>query len=72
MRNYIQLTCPCGHEAVLALSDFLDHDEILRRAVCSVCGRREADVRAFVPGTDAGEPVANQIARYEALPVIEV
>lgn len=72
MPVFFALYCPCGHHAVVALSRWLHRDEILQRAVCSVCGRREADVRSFVPGTEAGEPVADQIAHYEALPVIEV
>lgn len=40
--NIVRIWCSCGHEGLADLGRFIHRDEVLRRARCSVCGKKGA------------------------------
>ncbi|MEI4470904.1 hypothetical protein [Frigidibacter sp. MR17.24] len=70
--SYALITCACGHRATVAMSRWLHRDEVLRRARCSVCGRRGAVDMIALTGVVGGSMGLRPAREVVGLPVIEV
>ncbi len=71
MAAYYRIYCTCGRIGLIVLSRWLHRDEVLRRARCTVCGRRGAADLTWIHG-QAPDSWSEVDPAMVNLPVIKV
>nr|WP_138918377.1 hypothetical protein [Paracoccus sp. TRP] len=64
-RYIVHIWCHCGHEGPAGLDHWVHRDEVLRRARCTVCGRKGA--KTMIVPTEFPKMGCDPAADLEAL-----